>query len=101
VSRDHRADRPQIVYGLLCTRDGLPVAIEVFEGDIADPRTLSSQIEKLKRRIAPYAFAARSDKFPINCDCIHFTPSTPRIAASLALRAAGVALPPSVQAVTD
>src|SRR5882672_6127430 len=29
-SRDHRADRPQIVYGLLCTREGLPVAVEVF-----------------------------------------------------------------------
>ena len=28
-SRDHRGDRPQIVYGVLCTRDGLPVAVEV------------------------------------------------------------------------
>ncbi len=34
-SRDHRADRPQIVYGLLCATDGTPVAIEVFEGDTA------------------------------------------------------------------
>jgi transposase len=49
-SRDHRGDRPQIVYGLLCTRDGLPVAIEVFEGNTADPMTLKSQIEKLKSR---------------------------------------------------
>jgi hypothetical protein len=31
-SRDHRSDRLQIVYGLLCTREGLPIAIEVFEG---------------------------------------------------------------------
>jgi hypothetical protein len=49
-SRDHRADRPQIVYGLLCTRDGLPVAVEVFEGNAADPTTLSAQIDKLKHR---------------------------------------------------
>jgi transposase len=49
-SRDHRGDRPQIVYGLLCTRDGLPVAVEVFEGNTADPATLSCQVEKLKRR---------------------------------------------------
>jgi len=49
-SRDHRGDRPQIVYGLLCTRDGLPVAIEVFEGNTADPMTLKSPIEKLKSR---------------------------------------------------
>ena len=35
-SRDHRPDRPQIVYGLLCTREGLPVAVEVFDGDEAE-----------------------------------------------------------------
>jgi transposase len=49
-SRDHRGDRPQIVYGLLCTRDGLPVAVEVFDGNTADPATLSSQVETLKHR---------------------------------------------------
>ena len=45
-SRDHRGDRPQIVYGLLCTREGLPIAVEVFDGNTADPTTLSSQVEK-------------------------------------------------------
>ena len=49
-SRDHRSDRLQIVYGLLCTREGLPIAIEVFEGSTADPTTLKSQIDKLKSR---------------------------------------------------
>ncbi len=49
-SRDHRGDRPQIVYGLLCTRDGLPVAVEVFDGNTADPVTPSSQVETLKDR---------------------------------------------------
>ena len=49
-SRDHRADRPQIVYGLLCNRDGCPVAIEVFAGDTADPTTLGAQVDKLKAR---------------------------------------------------
>lgn len=51
-SRDHRGDRPQIVYGLLCTREGLPVAVEVFDGNTADPATLRSQVEKLKDRFA-------------------------------------------------
>jgi hypothetical protein len=49
-SRDHRKDRPQIVYGLLCTREGLPIAVEVFDGNTADPSTLSTQIEKVKDR---------------------------------------------------
>ena len=49
-SRDHRRDRPQLVIGLLCAADGCPVAVEVFEGNTADPMTLSSQIDKLKQR---------------------------------------------------
>src|SRR5437868_2920817 len=49
-SRDHRRDRPQLVIGLLCAGNGCPVAVEVFEGNTADPLTLSSQIEKLKQR---------------------------------------------------
>ena len=50
-SRDHRPDRPQLVIGLLCAADGCPVAVEVFEGNTADPMTLGSQIDKLKRRL--------------------------------------------------
>jgi Transposase DDE domain len=49
-SRDHRGDRPQIVIGLMCAADGCPVAVEVFEGNTADPLTLSTQIDKLKQR---------------------------------------------------
>lgn len=49
-SRDHRGDRLQIVYGLLCTRDGLPVAVEVFDGNTADPATVTNQVSKLKQR---------------------------------------------------
>jgi transposase len=49
-SRDHRSDRPQIVYGLLCTREGLPIAVEVFDGNTADPSTLSGQVEKVRDR---------------------------------------------------
>src|SRR5690242_9775450 len=48
-SRDHRSDRPQIVIGLMCTADGCPVAVEVFEGNTADPMTLVAQIDKLKQ----------------------------------------------------
>ena len=34
----------------MCTADGCPVAVEVFEGNTADPVTLSAQIDKLKQR---------------------------------------------------
>src|SRR6185437_7021088 len=49
-SRDHRRDRPQLVIGLLCAADGCPVAVEVFEGNTADPATVAAQIIKLKQR---------------------------------------------------
>src|SRR6202451_1600373 len=49
-SRDGRRGTLQIVYGLLCAPDGCPVAIEVFDGNTGDPKTLAPQIEKLKQR---------------------------------------------------
>ena len=49
-SRDGRRGTLQIVYGLLCAPDGCPIAIEVFEGNTADPMTLAAQVDKLKRR---------------------------------------------------
>jgi hypothetical protein len=51
-SRDHRKDKLQIVYGLLCNRDGVPIAIQVFDGSIADPSTLGDQVTKVKQRFA-------------------------------------------------
>ncbi len=49
-SRDGKKGTLQIIYGLLCAPDGSPVAIEVFDGNTADPMTLATQVEKLKRR---------------------------------------------------
>ena len=48
-SRDGRRGTLQIVYGLLCAADGCPVAIEVFDGNTGDPKTLAAQITKLKQ----------------------------------------------------
>jgi transposase len=49
-SRDGKRGTLQIVYGLLCAPDGCPVAIEVFDGNTADPMTLASQVAKLRQR---------------------------------------------------
>ena len=49
-ARDGVKGRLQIVYGLLCSTAGIPVAIEVFEGNTADPKTLAAQISTLKDR---------------------------------------------------
>ena len=49
-SRDGQHDKLQIVVGLMCTPEGCPVAVEVFEGNTGDPATLAGQIGKLKQR---------------------------------------------------
>ncbi len=49
-SRDHRPDRLQVSYGLLCNGEGIPIAIEVVEGSTGDPATIPAQVSKLKDR---------------------------------------------------
>ncbi len=51
-SRDHRPDRPQIVIGLLCTQDGIPIAHHVFAGNTNDASTLSEVLGDLAKRFA-------------------------------------------------
>lgn len=49
-ARDGVRGRAQIEFGLLTTREGLPVAVEVFAGNTSDPASLPSQVAKLKDR---------------------------------------------------
>jgi transposase len=49
-SRDERSGNPQIVFGLLTDSEGCPVAVEVFEGNTGDPKTVAPQVDKLRRR---------------------------------------------------
>jgi len=48
--KDHKKSKLIIVYGLLCNKEGCPFAIEVFQGNTADPMTVKTQIEKLTTR---------------------------------------------------
>jgi hypothetical protein len=50
-SRDDKRGTLQIVFGLLCNRVGCPVAVEVFDGNTADPMTVAPQIAKLRQRL--------------------------------------------------
>jgi hypothetical protein len=48
--KDGVRGRLQIVYGLLTSKDGIPVAIEVFQGNTGDPKTVAAQVSKVKNR---------------------------------------------------
>ena len=49
-SRDDKSGKPQIVFGLLTDAKGCPVAVEVFDGNTSDPKTVASQVDKLRQR---------------------------------------------------
>lgn len=49
-NRDKKQGKLQIVIGLLCNREGRPVAVEVFAGNTGDPTTVASQVKKLRER---------------------------------------------------
>jgi len=51
-ARDGKRDKLQIVFGLLTNGEGCPVAVEVFEGNTGDPKTLPAQIKKIRERFA-------------------------------------------------
>jgi hypothetical protein len=51
-SRDGKSGKLQIVFGLLCSSDGCPVAVEVFDGNTSDSTTFSAQVAKVRSRFA-------------------------------------------------
>jgi Transposase DDE domain len=49
-SRDGKRGKLQISYGLTCSPEGRPVAVEVFDGSTRDDKTLPSALERIKQR---------------------------------------------------
>ena len=51
--KDGKFDCPQILLGLLVTREGLPISYEIFQGDLSDKKTF---IPLLKRAQQKFGF---------------------------------------------
>ena len=80
--KDGVRGRPQFVYGLLTSAEGIPVAIEVFAGDTGDPATVAAQVTTVKARFGisrvvlvgdrgmPTAARFREDVRPAHLDWI-------------------------------
>ena len=45
-NRDGKKGKQQIVIGLLCNEQGIPISVEVFKGNTNDCKTITSQIKK-------------------------------------------------------
>ena len=49
-NRDGKAGKKQVVLGLLCDEEGIPVSVDVFAGNTPDMRTVAAQSTKVARR---------------------------------------------------
>lgn len=49
-NRDGKKEKKQIVIGLMTDDEGWPIAVEVFQGNTADMKTVKSQIKKIAER---------------------------------------------------
>ena len=60
--RDGKRGKLQIEFGLLCDQAGCPVAVEVFDGNTADPMTVGAQIDTLRRRFGLHRVVLVGDR---------------------------------------
>ncbi|MEW5980722.1 MAG: IS1634 family transposase, partial [Acidobacteriota bacterium] len=61
-SRDGKAGKMQIVYGLLCDFEGVPVSIQAFPGNTSDTKTFGAQVHKVTQRFGGGAVTFVGDR---------------------------------------
>ena len=61
-NRDGKRGMLQVNYGLLTNQRGIPVAVSVFKGNTADPKTLLPQVNKLKNEFGIERFVLVGDR---------------------------------------
>lgn len=94
-SRDGKRDKLQIVFGVLTNAEGCPVAVEVFAGNTADPKTLGAAVGKLRERFGLERVVVVGDRGMITSARIREDLQTPGLEWITALRA------PRIQALRD
>jgi hypothetical protein len=61
-NRDGKRDKLQVNYGLVTDGRGRPVAVSVFEGNVADPTTLVPQVQRLRERFGIHDMVLVGDR---------------------------------------
>jgi transposase len=60
--RDGKTGKMQVVYGLLCDFQGVPVSIEAFPGNTTDTKTFGAQVHKVTQRFGGGAVTFVGDR---------------------------------------
>lgn len=61
-NRDGKKGKRQVNYGLLTNARGIPLAVSVFEGNTADPKTLLPQVSRLRESFSIERFVLVGDR---------------------------------------
>lgn len=67
-NRDHKADKKQVVVGLLTDSQGEPVSIQVYRGNTSDPKTFGQQVHKIKKELGGAGVTLVGDRGMIRTD---------------------------------
>jgi hypothetical protein len=89
--RDGRTGCPIIVYGVLASREGCPVAIEVYPGNTGDPSTLEDQTGRLRGEFGLRRVVIVGDRGTITPARIDALRQQPGLGWITALRSAQIA----------
>jgi len=75
-SRDGRPDCPQVCIGLVTTREGLPIAYEVFDGNRTDVTTTQEMVEIMERKYGKAGRVWVMDRGMVSEDNLEYLRST-------------------------
>ena len=81
---------PAIVYGLLADGEGRPVAVDVYPGNTADPKTVADQVEKLRGRFGLGRVVLVGDRGMLTQTQIETLRGYPQLGWIAALRTSGL-----------
>jgi hypothetical protein len=89
-SRDGKRGKKQVNWGLLCDREGRPIAVDVFPGNTSDPDTLLPQVQRLKERFGIETFTLVGDRGMISGRHIETLAQSPGVEWITALKSASI-----------
>ncbi|HEX2768073.1 MAG TPA: IS1634 family transposase, partial [Geobacteraceae bacterium] len=75
-SRDKRSDCPQVCIGLVTTREGLPIAYEVFDGNRVDVTTTQEMVEIMEKKYGKAGRVWVMDRGMVSEDNLKYLRST-------------------------
>src|SRR5260221_10025582 len=89
-NRDGKKGLLQVNYGLLTDARGCPVAVSVYEGNVADSQTLLPEVKRLREQFGVEQLVMVGDRGMVSNHAIATLQETPGVAWITALKSATI-----------